>query len=56
MAKSSALVLYQNLNLFKKERLGETKEFTDTVESIVGSTYLTGCIIRLDGGVRTPKI
>jgi NAD(P)-dependent dehydrogenase (short-subunit alcohol dehydrogenase family) len=39
-----------------KERLGEPSEFSDAVVSIVGSSYLTGCVIRLDGGLRVPHI
>ena len=37
-------------------RLGNPPEFADAVESICLASYLTGTVIRLDGGVRTPHI
>ena len=62
MIKNTALVwiyFYLFLLIFDytlKERLGEPSEFSDAVVSIVGSSYLTGCVIRLDGGLRVPHI
>ncbi|CAD8198664.1 unnamed protein product [Paramecium pentaurelia] len=37
-------------------RLGAAKEFAQLVEMIYQSEYLTGCVLRLDGGLRVPHL
>lgn len=37
-------------------RLGEADEFADCVYGIVNSSYMTGNVVRLDGGSRLPKL
>jgi len=37
-------------------RFGEADEFAETVLGVVRSTYLTGCYIRMDGGIKFPKL
>ena len=38
------------------ERLGEADEFADVCFAAIKSTYMTGTVIRLDGGLRLPKL
>ena len=33
-------------------RLGEPVEFADSCAGIVSNSYTTGCVVRLDGGMR----
>lgn len=37
-------------------RFGEADEFADTVWGICGSTYMTGNVVRMDGGIKFPKL
>jgi NAD(P)-dependent dehydrogenase (short-subunit alcohol dehydrogenase family) len=37
-------------------RLGESDEFADTCFGIIGSSFMTGNVVRLDGGLRLPKL
>lgn len=36
-------------------RLGQPDEFADTAWMVITSGYMTGTIVRLDGGIRLPK-
>lgn len=38
------------------ERLGDPREFSNAVMGVVTCSYLSGCLIRLDGGVRAPHL
>ena len=38
------------------ERIGDSNEFADVCNAVINSTYMTGTVIRLDGGIRLPKL
>lgn len=38
------------------KRAGKAEEFAHTVQFLIENTYMTGSILRLDGGMRLPNL
>lgn len=57
MAKKLSPKVIKNLkDSSALNRLGEPIQFAHFVYSIIQNDYLTGCNLRLDGGIRAPKL
>jgi len=37
-------------------RFGQADEFAQTVWGIINSSYMTGNVVRMDGGIKFPKL